>query len=223
MTNSSAPPRNTLEYVVDSLRQAILSGRLVPGQRLVEADLTRELGVSRGPVRESFRRLSAEGLVESIPNQTTMVRRYTHLEMKELFEVRAELEALAARRAASRMNEACVRERFLRATQPIWEDHHAMSPAEYFEENRRFHQAIADECANAQLTDFISRLQLPMIMFQLGNAIHGEALQESVNEHRQIAQAIVSGDADKSGQLIRDHLRRASEFVNRMPADTFRA
>ncbi len=222
MTNSSAPPRNTLEYVVDSLRQAILSGRLVPGQRLVEADLTRELGVSRGPVRESFRRLSAEGLVESIPNQTTMVRRYTHLEMKELFEVRAELEALAARRAASRMNEACVRERFLQATQPIWEDHHTMSPAAYFDENRRFHQAIADECGNAQLTDFISRLQLPMIMFQLGNAIHGEALQESVIEHRLIAQAIVSGDADKSAQLIREHLRRASEFVDHMPADTFR-
>lgn len=50
----------------------------------------------------------------------------------------------------------------------------------------------------------------------------GEPLQESVNEHRQIAQAIVSGDADKSAQLMRDHLRRASEFVNRMPADTFR-
>ncbi|WP_454712797.1 GntR family transcriptional regulator [Cupriavidus nantongensis] len=222
MTNTSEPQRSTLKYVVDTLRQAILSGRLVPGQRLVEADLTRELGVSRGPVRESFRRLAAEGLVESVPNQTTMVRRYTHLEMKELFEVRAELEALAARRTAGRMDEACVRERFLNATRPIWEDHHAMSPAAYFEENRRFHQAIADECGNAQLTDFIGRLQLPMIMFQLGNAIHGEALQESVNEHRMIAQAIVSGDADKSAQLIREHLRRASDFIDRMPADSFR-
>ncbi|CAN7773015.1 GntR family transcriptional regulator [Cupriavidus necator] len=222
MTNASAPPRSTLEYVVESLRQAILSGRLVPGQRLVEADLTRELGVSRGPVRESFRRLSAEGLVESIPNQTAMVRRYSHTEMLELFEVRAELEALAARRAAARMNEACVRERFLQATQPIWEDHHAMTPAAYFEENRRFHQAIADECGNAKLIDFIGRLQLPMIMFQLGNAIHGEAQHESINEHRLIAQAIVSGDADKSAQLIREHLARASDFVERMPADTFR-
>ncbi|SPC23302.1 GntR family transcriptional regulator [Cupriavidus oxalaticus] len=222
MTDASVPARSTLEYVVDSLRQAILSGRLVPGQRLVEADLTRELGVSRGPVRESFRRLSAEGLVESIPNQTTMVKRYSHLEMKELFEVRAALEALAAGRAARRMDEACVRERFLKATQPIWEDHHAMSPAAYFEENRRFHQAIADECGNAKLSDFIGRLQLPMLMFQLGNAIHGEALQESVNEHRLIAQAIVSGDADKSAQLMRDHLIRASEFIDRMPADTFR-
>ena len=53
------------------------------------------------------------------------------------------------------MDEACVRERFLKATQPIWEDHHAMSPAAYFEENRRFHQAIADESGNAKLSDFI--------------------------------------------------------------------
>ncbi|MFJ4291393.1 FCD domain-containing protein [Cupriavidus sp. NPDC089707] len=97
-----------------------------------------------------------------------------------------------------------------------------VSPAAYYEENRRFHPAIADECGNAKLSDFIGRLQLPMLMFQLGNAIHGEALQESVNEHRLIAQAIVSGDADKSAQLMREHLIRASEFIDRMPADTFR-
>lgn len=221
MPSPSAPPRNTLEYVVDTLREAILSGRLVPGQRLVEADLTRELGVSRGPVRESFRRLSAEGLVESIPNQTTMVKRYTRTEMRELFDVRAELEALAARRAAERMDDAATRERFLQATQPIWVDHQASSPAAYFEENRRFHEAIAEVCGNAQLADLIRRLQLPLIMFQLGNAIRGQALQDSVNEHRLIAQAIVSGDADKAAQEMHKHLRRAMLFVDGMPAETF--
>ncbi|WP_033455106.1 GntR family transcriptional regulator, partial [Bordetella bronchiseptica] len=116
MTGTSKPNAtsgSTLEYVVDTLRQGILSGRLVPGQRLVEADLTRQLGVSRGPVRESFRRLSAEGLVESIPNQTTMVRRYSKAEMLELFEIRAELEALAARRAAECMDDPAAKARFL--------------------------------------------------------------------------------------------------------------
>lgn len=225
MTESSKPSPNagsTLEYVVDTLRQGILSGRLVPGQRLVEADLTRQLRVSRGPVRESFRRLSAEGLVESIPNQTTMVRRYSKVEMLELFEIRAELEALAARRAADCMADAAAKARFLEAIGPIWESH-PLAAAPYFDENRRFHQAIADLSGSAQLAELIKKLQLPLIMFQLGGAISPQSIQDSIDEHRRIAQAILDGNGRKAAAEVKAHLKRACDMVESMPASIFRA
>ncbi|CFW59261.1 GntR family transcriptional regulator [Bordetella pertussis] len=225
MTGTSKPNAtsgSTLEYVVDTLRQGILSGRLVPGQRLVEADLTRQLGVSRGPVRESFRRLSAEGLVESIPNQTTMVRRYSKAEMLELFEIRAELEALAARRAAECMDNPAAKARFLQAIGPIWDEHSLAAGPSYFDENRRFHQAIADLSANTQLAELIRKLQLPLIMFQLGGAITPQAIQASIDEHRRIAQAIVDGNRRKAAAEVKAHLKRACEMVERMPPDIFR-
>lgn len=225
MTDTNKPSStagSTLEYVVDTLRQGILSGRLVPGQRLVEADLTRQLGVSRGPVRESFRRLSAEGLVESIPNQTTMVRRYSKAEMLELFEIRAELEALAARRAAQCMQDAAAKASFLAAIGPIWESH-PLAATPYFDENRRFHQAIADLSGNTQLADLIKKLQLPLIMFQLSGAISPQSIQASINEHRRIAQAIIDGDGRKAAAEVKAHLKRACEMVESMPASIFRS
>jgi DNA-binding GntR family transcriptional regulator len=212
----------THEYVAGSLRQAILSGRLVPGQRLVEADLTRDLGVSRGPVREALRQLTAEGLVEAVPNQTAIVRRYSKREMVELFEVRAEMEALAVRRLAERIDEGDVRGRFIAATSRIGLDHAMTNAVSYSEENRQFHQAIADLCGNDWLAVLIRQFQLPLIMFQLSGAIKSESIKDSVAEHRSIAEAILAGDPRKASNEIRRHLKRASDLLDDMPPTIFR-
>lgn len=74
----------TVDYVLEHLRQGIVRGRYAPGQRLIEADLTDELGVSRGPLREAMRRLSADDLLEIVPNRGAIVRRLSLREMLEL-------------------------------------------------------------------------------------------------------------------------------------------
>src|SRR4051795_5578940 len=78
----------TVDYVLDHLRTGVMQGRYAPGQRLIEADLTRDLRVSRGPLREAFRRLSAEGILEMVPHRGALVRRLTMREMKEFFQIR---------------------------------------------------------------------------------------------------------------------------------------
>jgi DNA-binding GntR family transcriptional regulator len=216
------PVRSTHQYVAGTLRQAILGGRLVPGQRLVEADLTRDLGVSRGPVREALRQLTAEGMVEAAPNQTAIVRRYSKREMVELFEIRIEMEALAARRLAERIDEDDIRERFIAATRQIGLDHTMTSSASYFEENRLFHQAIADLCGNEWLATLVRQFQLPLIMFQLNGAIRSESIQDSVAEHGRIAKVILDGDPRKASNEIRKHLKRASALLDDMPAAIYR-
>src|SRR5665647_119528 len=110
----------TVDYVVHHLREGILHGRYAPGQRLIEADLTHELGISRGPLREALRRLSADNLLEIVPNRGAIVRRLSMREMIELFSIRIALESHAAREATIALADPATRARFETEIQPIW-------------------------------------------------------------------------------------------------------
>ncbi|GIL00103.1 MAG: GntR family transcriptional regulator [Alphaproteobacteria bacterium] len=208
--------------IVDHLAAAIRDGRYAPGQRLVEAELTAEFGVSRGPVREALRRLAAEGLVEIVPHRGALVRRLSLTEALELFEIRTELEALAARRAAARMGEACVRERFQRDTAPIWREAARYSTADYLAENRGFHAAIYAAAGNSQLARVNRQLQLALILSQISPALTAETIAASLAEHRAIARAIAAGDAAAAEAASRAHMDRASRLLRAVPAALFR-
>ena len=210
----------TVAHITGHLREGILYGRYAPGQRLIEADLTRDLGVSRGPLREAFRRLSAEGLIESIPNRGALVRRLTFKQTQELFEVRAALEVLAAQLAARNIARPDVRARFEAAIAPIWNDSTREAPS-YLDENKLFHQAVADASGNDQLALIGRQLQLPLIMFQLSGALRPDILAMSNAEHRVIAQAILGGHATTAGEHMRAHLERASRFARELPPSVF--
>lgn len=218
-----SPRGSTVGHVVAHLRDGILYGRYAPGQRLIEADLTRDLNVSRGPLREAFRRLTAEGLIESVPNRGAVVRRLSKKESHELFEIRTALEMLAARLAAVNIAAAGVRVRFEEAIVPIWSDLPRDAPSSYLDENKLFHQAIVDASGNDQLATLIRQMQLPLILFQHSRALTPDILALSNAEHRAIARAILAGDADAAAEAVRRHLTRASQFTDSMPASVFRS
>jgi DNA-binding GntR family transcriptional regulator len=210
------------ERVAEHVRNGIRHGRYAPGQRLVEAELTEELGVSRGPVREAFRRLAADGVIEIVPNRGALVRRLSMREALELFEIRMALEALAARRAAGNMEDGCARERFSRAIAFIWKDEPRYSTGEYITENQAFHSAIYEAAANLELARLNSQLHLSLIMSQIRSALTSEIIGDSLTEHRRIAEAILAGDAAAAEKASNNHLGRAMEFVHTMPPELFR-
>jgi len=211
----------TVDRVFLHLKDGILSGRYAPGQRLIEADLTRDLVVSRGPLREAFRRLSAEGLVESVPNRGAIVRRLSAKQTQELFQIRSALEGLAASLAADKMSMPEVRARFVEAIAPIWDDTPRNAPLTYLDENRIFHQAVADASGNEQLSSLCRQLQLPLIMFQLSGALTAETLRLSNLEHRAIAQAILDGQGAAALCAMQAHLDRARRFAENLPVAVF--
>lgn len=213
----------TVDRLVRGLRDGILNSRYAPGQRLIEADLTRDFGVSRGPLREAFRRLSAEGLLEIVPNRGALVRRLSYNETIELFQIRTSLEALAVRLAAQTIDLGDNRARFEEAITPIWSEAPRLSGAAYHEENWRFHRAILGICGNAQLVELSSQLQLPLIMLQLTGAMTPQMYEDSVVEHRQIASAILAGSPEHAEQALCEHLQRASQIAANMPASIFRS
>ena len=119
----AAPPAHgaKVSFIVERLREDILAGSMPPGSRLVECDLTARFAVSRGPVREALRRLAAEGLIDHWPNRGALVRRLSARDIIEFFQIRVEVESLAARLAAE-SDDADARRRFIAAIRPILSD-----------------------------------------------------------------------------------------------------
>jgi len=201
----------TVAHIVERLRDDILAHRLSPGERLIECDLTARFAVSRGPVREALRRLAAEGLIEHEPNRGAVVRRLSQREIKELFQIRVEMESLAARLAAEAA-EPQERARFAEEIEMIFDEAPRLV-CDYLRENAAFHEAIMRLAGNRQLRDLSMRLHLPLIMAQVGDALTVEALRTSVREHRAIAEAILAQDPAAAAAAMRAHLERAAAFA----------
>ncbi len=207
------PPAHgaTVAFIVERLRQDILAGRAPAGWRLVEWELTSRFAVSRGPVREALRRLAAEGLIEHQPHRGALVRRLSAREIRELFQIRVEMESLAARLAAA-AGDPERRARFAEAIRPILDDSPRTLP-EYLTENAAFHEAIMALADNFQLRDVAMRLHLPLIMAQVGDVLTPDVLRTSVREHRAVANAILERDADAAVANMRAHLERAAAIA----------
>jgi DNA-binding GntR family transcriptional regulator len=208
-----APPAHgaTVPFVVGRLRADILARRIAPGARLIEGELTARFSVSRGPVREALRRLSAEGLIEHRPNRGAVVRRLDLREIRELFEIRVEMEALAARLAAT-ADSPDRHARFSTAIEPIFSDA-PRNACDYLQENAAFHEAVMTLADNLQLRDLATRMQLPLIMAQVGDVLTPEVLNASVAEHRAVARAIADRDAATAAARMREHLQRAARVT----------
>jgi DNA-binding GntR family transcriptional regulator len=210
---AAVPPAHgaTVAFIVERLREDILAGRLEPGSRLIESDLTARFAVSRGPVREGLRRLSADGLIEHWPHRGAVVRRLTEREIRELFLIRIEMEALAARLAAAADapdQRAC----FVASIKPIYSDG-PRNPCDYLKENAAFHDAVMALADNVQLRELAARLQLPLIMAQVADVLTPPVLEASVREHRAIAEAIMKGDPGAASARMREHLERAAALA----------
>jgi DNA-binding GntR family transcriptional regulator len=209
----AAPPAHgaKVSFIVERLREDILSGSMTPGSRLVESDLTARFAVSRGPVREALRRLAAEGLIDHWPNRGALVRRLSARDIIEFFQIRVEVESLAARLAAE-SDDADARRRFTAAIRPILTEGRRRLP-EYLAENATFHEALMALAGNRQLRDLAMRLHLPLIMAQVADILTADVLSESVREHREIAAAILTRNPKAAANLMRAHLERAAALA----------
>ena len=209
----AAPPAHgaKVSFIVERLREDILAGSMAPGSRLVECDLTARFAVSRGPVREALRRLAAEGLLDHWPNRGALVRRLSARDIVEFFQIRVEVELLAARLAAESDDEDA-RGRFTTSIRPIQTDGPRRLPG-YLAENAAFHEALMTLAGNRQLRDLAMRLHLPLIMAQVADILTPDALEASVREHRAIAAAILTGNAKAAANLMRAHLERAAKLA----------
>ena len=196
------------------LERRILAGDLAPGAKLNEADVAEGLKVSRGPVREAFRALEQAGLVRTEKNRGVFVRRLTHLEADELYEVRAGLDALIGRLAAQRRTPAQVRElgELLRAMARAARGHDV---DEYYPLNVRFHDLLAQLAGNATLLATYRRLVNELHLYRRETLAHGPgSFPASSHEHQAIFEAVSAGDAEGDSRLLHRHAMQSRERLH---------
>lgn len=218
-TESVLRTGETVVRVADVLKRQILEGALVPGQRLISRDLVEELGISRGPLREAFRRLVADGLVDLIPNRGAVVRRLSVDEIANLYQVREALEGFAARRAAEVIDKGDNRARFIDVLERGRRHFTHPDFQAFVVDNRQFHRVIVDMSENPQLSELIDKYQAPVFMIQLRQRIGVDAIvRNSLAEHEAIATAILAGDAEAASDAMRRHLLHSAESLVKLPA-----
>ena len=203
-----ATDRASLSKVVsEQIRSRILDGTLKPGERLVEDRLSAELGVSRVPVREALRGLSAEGLVTLLPHRGATVIEVTPESVAELVEVRALLEGLNARLAAQRHDPELVgqlEDTLRRGNQAA----KTGTAEELAHLNAEFHERLAVASRNAVLSEVMRGLrERTSIAF----AINGRTrAREDWDEHAGILAAVIAGDAELAALLATRHVQNAA-------------
>jgi len=196
------------ELVFESLREAIIQGRLKPGERLMELTLAEELGVSRTPVREAIRKLELEGFVVMVPRKGAYVSGITEKDINDVFEVRAALEALAAGLAAERITEEELDE-LERSLVRLAEASHDGDIDTVVEQDTHFHDLIYRASRNQRLVQIVSNLQDQIQRFRLATLSRPGRTRRAVEEHKKIVEAIAERNVELAQQLAREHIENA--------------
>jgi DNA-binding GntR family transcriptional regulator len=176
------------------LRDELLSGRLKPGQRINEVQIASEIGISRGTLREAMRTLEQEGLVVSVPNRGTFVRRFTPHEAEELQEVRLSLETTAALRVA-RSWSAPVRSFLEDRLRRLREAYEGQLPfRDRVAADLAFHEAICESSGNRTLLALWRSLIGNITVLQLNVGPERMTPLQAPEHHRLLLDAIASRD-----------------------------
>jgi DNA-binding GntR family transcriptional regulator len=198
----------------DRLREAIVTGRLQPNERLVESDLARSLGVSRTIVRTALARLEQEGLVQHERNRGARVRLVEQREAVEILEARAVLEGLAVRSAAQRATPEDVEE--LRGiTDEMRRRREADDLLGVSEENARLHRRLIEIGGHATASRLIATLNTQIVRFQYRTILLPGRGERSLSEHVAIIDAVAAGDPEAAEAAMRTHLSQVADALRR--------
>ena len=206
--------RSLTRLIAEELKQAILAGKLTPGERLSEPQLTTSLKVSPVPLREALRRLEAEGYVTFLPNEDVIVSKPTLEEVQDYYSIASVLEGLAARLAVERARpEEVARLRELH--QLLREAYKEKDPERYFEANSRFHRFIAELAGNERLYRLIDQMRQEIRKTRI-LALHvPQRLDYSMREHDQIMDAFLKKNPELAEATVTKHLQSHMEALKK--------
>jgi DNA-binding GntR family transcriptional regulator len=208
-TPNTAAVQTREDFVIDELREAIVRGHFKPGEKLDQEEIAELLNVSRIPVRQALRTLTAEGLVKMYPHRGATVAELSREELEEIYFLRGVLEGVAARLAAPRMDEAHIAK-----LQAILEKIDQLNDLdEWLDLNREFHNTIYEVINRPRLLEMIESLRntsAPYIRDYIASPEYFEVTRLS---HRRILEACINRDGILAQQETQKHLKVVGEGV----------
>lgn len=196
------------QKVYQSIKNMIFDGELQGGDKLNEVDIANALGVSATPVRETFRMLSTEGLVEIIPYKGVFVREYTPEEIKSVYECRRALENLALELAIDKLEKS----KLLEFLETINEENAQISS---YDVSNAIHDYILQTSGNKTLLDLVERLNYMLLHDRMKSAKDPKRKAEICEEHRELILALLDKDLELSKKLMTEHINKGYEYIKK--------
>ncbi len=200
------------DVVFNTLRQAILTGELKPGERLMEIHLANRLGVSRTPIREAIRKLELEGLVTMIPRRGAEVAQITEKSMKDVLEVRRTLDALSAELACERISPE-EEEALKKACQAFEDAVKTKDTKAIAKADVAIHDIIAAATGNQRLIQLINNLAEQMYRYRFEYIKDATQHERIIQEHRIIYESIVNKDKEAASEMAKTHIDNQEKAV----------
>lgn len=202
------------DVVFNTLRRAILTGELKPGERLMEIHLANRLGVSRTPIREAIRKLELEGLVTMIPRRGAEVAQITEKSLQDVLEVRRALDALCAELACDRIT-AEGKTALKKACDNFEEATKTGEIVEIAAADVALHDIIVQATGNQRLIQLINNLSEQMYRYRFEYIKDESGHENLVNEHRMIYESIMKGDKESAAAAARLHIDNQEKSIIR--------
>lgn len=198
--------------IYNQLEDMILSGEIKPGERINESRLASELKVSRAPIREACRQLEKHGMVEIITRRGTFVAEIDVEEVKELYDIRALLDALAAEKATESATAADLE--VLQVILTTMNDAIEKDSAkQYFRANMAFHQKIVELSKNSNLQYLIEGVYNKAALCRKTNLSFPHRISISYKQHCDVFKAMKEHRSDEAGKLMKHHVLDAKEAL----------
>ena len=202
--------------IVDGLYR----GRYVPGQRLVEADLTRDFDVGRGSVREALSRLAAEGLVSMSLHRSAIIRSMSRIEVRDLVALLEVLNGFAARLAADRIEEGANRKLIDDACATLLDAEVQRDFLRFARARNAFYKTMVAVGGNHELARIMPRTNVDLLRVQF-RAYQTVDEGVRIGDYRAIYDAIAEGAGRKAEAAAKTHIRRLGDAIDRLPDAAF--
>jgi DNA-binding GntR family transcriptional regulator len=199
------PPISLVEKVTESLMSAIMEGRIGPGERLIENALQRKLGISRAPIRESFRILQKSGLLVTSPRKGTFVKTISRKDIEENFPIRASPESLAARLAIPNLSPKDIKHMkfFLLKMKEASRENDFESYLRYHSD---YHTIFIKASKNNTLIEIVENLRRHAMWHRFSYLYFQESYKHSIRIHRKILDAFIKKESNRVESLVKSHI-----------------
>jgi len=202
--------KSLTSLIFDKIREDILNDKYRPGEKIVEAKLAEELGVSRTPVREALKQLELDGLIDNIPNRGVVVKGVTTQDIKDIYTIRIAIEGVAVRWAIERMEDEELDE--LKEIYELMEFYTFKKDVDkIFELNTKFHETIYKATKSRYLEQILKDFQL-FIKATRNKSLRCEGrMQEALEEHKAIIDAFIERDSEEAVEAIVKHVNSSKK------------
>ena len=201
------------DIVFETLRTAILDGKLKPGERVMEVQLAEKLGVSRTPVREAIRKLELEGLLVMIPRKGAYVADVSIKDVLNVLEVRASLEGLAASLAAERITEEEI-DKLRQSAEEFEEMNRSNDRDGMVQKDTEFHSVLLNASRNNKLLSIVEGLSDYVQRFRVIYFTEYSDAKNIMDDHRAILDAINERDGEKANRVAQEHIENIGNYLS---------